>query len=127
MTFQRRTPASVTRATTTTTTGGPSSPSFGTARGPYEACQAWREVNEMKCLFRAGQPWTRSDANAFLLAAWGYVGFSGWLQLSALIAAAAIGWAVLQNSPGLRRTSSSSMSKVLHGRSFTARSLLPDL
>lgn len=42
-----------------------------------EACHEWGEVNEMKYLFRSGQPWTRAGANAFLEAAWQYVGFSG--------------------------------------------------
>jgi hypothetical protein len=40
-------------------------------------CRVWGEVNEMKYLFRERQPWTRWSANTFLLAAWGYVGFSG--------------------------------------------------
>ena len=38
-------------------------------------CHEWGEVNELKYLFRPGQPWTREQANAFLLAAWRYVGF----------------------------------------------------
>jgi hypothetical protein len=42
-----------------------------------EACREWGEVSDMKYLFRASQPWTRPSANSFLLAAWGYVGFSG--------------------------------------------------
>ncbi|MBI2202847.1 MAG: nucleotidyltransferase [Candidatus Rokubacteria bacterium] len=41
-----------------------------------EACKEWGEVNEMKYLFRHGQPWSRDTAHAFLLAAWGYVGFA---------------------------------------------------
>ncbi len=40
-----------------------------------EPCHEWGEVNELKYLFRASQPWTREQANAFLLAAWRYVGF----------------------------------------------------
>jgi hypothetical protein len=40
-----------------------------------EPCHEWGEVNELKYLFRRGQPWTREQANAFLLEAWGYVGF----------------------------------------------------
>jgi hypothetical protein len=38
-------------------------------------CQEWGEVNELKYLFRNGQPWTRQAANAFIVAAWHYVGF----------------------------------------------------
>jgi hypothetical protein len=38
-------------------------------------CNDWGEVNELKYLFRDGQKWTREQANAFLLAAWSYVGF----------------------------------------------------
>jgi hypothetical protein len=40
-----------------------------------EPCQEWGEVNELKYLFRASQPWTREQANAFVLASWSYVGF----------------------------------------------------
>ena len=39
-------------------------------------CSEWGEVNELKYLFRSSQPWTREAGNAFLLAAWQYVGFS---------------------------------------------------
>lgn len=35
-------------------------------------CSEWGEVNELKYLFRASQPWTRVDAHAFVVAAWGY-------------------------------------------------------
>jgi Nucleotidyltransferase domain len=38
-------------------------------------CWDWGEVNEMKYLFRGGQPWTRPQANEFMLAAWRFVGF----------------------------------------------------
>ena len=38
-------------------------------------CHEWGEVNELKYLFRAGQPWTRDQANSFLIAAWTYLGF----------------------------------------------------
>jgi hypothetical protein len=38
-------------------------------------CSEWREVNELKYLFRGGKAWTREQANAFLLAAWRFVGF----------------------------------------------------
>ena len=33
-------------------------------------CGDWLEENDIKFLFRSSQPWTRSDANAFLNAAW---------------------------------------------------------
>ena len=35
----------------------------------------WGEVNELKYLFRPGQPWTRAQANMFLDAAWNRIGF----------------------------------------------------
>jgi len=35
-----------------------------------EACKKWREVNEMKYLFRPGQPWTREQAQAWIYTAW---------------------------------------------------------
>jgi len=38
-------------------------------------CSEWGEVNELKYLFRTSQPWTREQANAFVFAAWNYVGF----------------------------------------------------
>jgi hypothetical protein len=40
-----------------------------------EACFEWGEVNELKYLFRSGQPWSRAQAHDFLSAAWDYVGF----------------------------------------------------
>ena len=40
-----------------------------------EGCSEWGEVNELKYLFRPGQPWNRVQAHAFLGAAWNYVGF----------------------------------------------------
>jgi len=40
-----------------------------------ERCREWGEVSELKYLFRPAQPWTRDQANAFLHAAWEYVGF----------------------------------------------------
>jgi hypothetical protein len=40
-----------------------------------ESCREWGDVSELKYLFRGGQPWTRQQANDFLLAAWRYVGF----------------------------------------------------
>ncbi len=38
-------------------------------------CSEWGETNEYKYLFRQTQPWTRERVNAFLNAAWDYVGF----------------------------------------------------
>jgi hypothetical protein len=40
-----------------------------------EACKEWGEVNELKYLFRTGQPWNRNQVNTFLQAAWDYIGF----------------------------------------------------
>jgi hypothetical protein len=40
-----------------------------------DTCKEWGEVNELKYLFRAGQPWERDQVNTFLQAAWDYVGF----------------------------------------------------
>lgn len=40
-----------------------------------DTCSEWGEINELKYLFRSVQPWTREQANAFLQAAWNYVGF----------------------------------------------------
>jgi predicted nucleotidyltransferase len=40
-----------------------------------ESCNDWGEVNELKYLFRAGQPWNRDDVNTFLQTAWDYIGF----------------------------------------------------
>ena len=40
-----------------------------------EDCSDWREVNELKYLFRLAQPWTRQEANEFLQAAWDYIGY----------------------------------------------------
>ncbi len=39
------------------------------------ACNEWGEVNELKYLFREGQPWTRADVNSFVVAAWNRAGF----------------------------------------------------
>lgn len=41
----------------------------------FEKCQEWGEVNELKYLFRQGQPWTWEEAHAFLGTAWDYIGF----------------------------------------------------
>ncbi|MDX2198762.1 MAG: nucleotidyltransferase [Phycisphaerae bacterium] len=40
-----------------------------------DACGEWGEINELKYLFKGGQPWTREQVNAFLQAAWDYIGF----------------------------------------------------
>jgi predicted nucleotidyltransferase len=40
-----------------------------------DSCKEWGEVNELKYLFRAGQPWTREQVKTFLQAAWDYIGF----------------------------------------------------
>lgn len=39
-----------------------------------ETCSEWGEVNELKYLFRPGQPWTREQANNFTNVAWNYLG-----------------------------------------------------
>ncbi len=38
-------------------------------------CSEWGEINELKYLFRQGQPWSREQVNSFLDAAWNYIGF----------------------------------------------------
>jgi len=40
-----------------------------------DAVKEWGEVNELKYLFRTGQPWNREAAHAFLAHAWDYIGF----------------------------------------------------
>ena len=40
-----------------------------------EKCSEWGEVNELKYLFRASQPWTRIGAHQFLSDAWNYIGY----------------------------------------------------
>lgn len=40
-----------------------------------DTCGEWGEINELKYLFRTGQPWTREETNTFLQAAWDYIGF----------------------------------------------------
>ena len=35
---------------------------------------AFTKPSERKYLFRSGQPWTREQANAFVVAAWQYLG-----------------------------------------------------
>lgn len=38
----------------------------------FETCSEWGEINELKYLFRTEQPWTWTQAHAFISAAWGY-------------------------------------------------------
>lgn len=38
-------------------------------------CSTWGEVNELKYLFRASQPWTREQVRLFLRDAWNFVGY----------------------------------------------------
>ncbi len=40
-----------------------------------QTCDEWGEVNELKYLFRASQPWTVDQARAFVAAAWRYAGY----------------------------------------------------
>jgi hypothetical protein len=40
-----------------------------------DTSKEWGEVNELKYLFRPGQPWTREQAHSFVDAAWDYLGF----------------------------------------------------
>lgn len=40
-----------------------------------DKCSEWGEVNELKYLFRPNQPWTREQANGFIVATWSYLGF----------------------------------------------------
>ena len=47
-----------------------------TNTGSDVTCSEWGEVSELKYLFRPSQPWTRQQANAFLVASWIYLGFS---------------------------------------------------
>lgn len=46
-----------------------------TATNAVAGCSEWGAINELKYLFRSSQPWTREQVNAFVLAAWRYVGF----------------------------------------------------
>jgi hypothetical protein len=41
----------------------------------FDRCKEWGEINELKYLFRSGQPWTLVQAHAFLSAAWDYLEF----------------------------------------------------
>jgi hypothetical protein len=40
--------------------------------GDDQGCSAWKEVNGIKPLFGAGQPWTRQAAQLFLNDAWNF-------------------------------------------------------
>lgn len=40
-----------------------------------DKCFEWGEVNELKYLFRASQPWTRIGAHQFLNDTWNYIGY----------------------------------------------------
>jgi len=40
-----------------------------------EECFEWREVSELKDLFRPSQKWTRQQAHLFISKAWDYIGF----------------------------------------------------
>lgn len=42
---------------------------------PTDDCSRWTEVNGIKFLFHATQPWSQQEAHAFTDAAWNYVGF----------------------------------------------------
>lgn len=50
--------------------------SIYTATKDDETSKDWLEENGIKLLFHWTQKWTRAEANAFALAAWGYVGFA---------------------------------------------------
>lgn len=41
-----------------------------------ENCKEWVEVNKFKYLFHTTQPWTQTQAHAFISAAWDYLGFN---------------------------------------------------
>ena len=38
-------------------------------------CSKWVEVNDIKYLFHSTQPWTKTQAHAFISDAWGYIGY----------------------------------------------------
>lgn len=42
---------------------------------PADDASKWVEVNDVKYLFHSTQPWTKSQAHAFVAAAWDHVGF----------------------------------------------------
>ena len=41
----------------------------------FEKCSEWREVSELKYLFRSSQPWNFEDVNKFTVGAWNYIGY----------------------------------------------------
>jgi hypothetical protein len=41
----------------------------------FEQCKEWGEINELKYLFRDGQPWTMKQAHDFISAVWDYLEF----------------------------------------------------
>jgi hypothetical protein len=47
---------------------------LATSTDTDEKVREWTEVSNVKYLFRRSQPWTREQANAFALAAWGRIG-----------------------------------------------------
>jgi hypothetical protein len=42
-----------------------------------ETCGEWHEESDLKWLFKGDKGWTRAQVNAFTLAAWSHVGFTG--------------------------------------------------
>lgn len=42
-----------------------------------DPCNKWVEVSGLKWLFNQRQKWTREQVNAFIVAAWNYIGFEG--------------------------------------------------
>lgn len=40
-----------------------------------ESCKDWKEISELKWLFRASQTWTVEQVHAFIYAAWNHIGF----------------------------------------------------
>jgi hypothetical protein len=46
------------------------------ATNEYENVKEWGEINELKYLFRASQPWKRGDVNLWTAEAWNYLGFN---------------------------------------------------
>lgn len=45
---------------------------FNQARSD-ESCSEWGDINELKYLFPAQQPWTRQSAHSFVSGAWDYI------------------------------------------------------
>lgn len=43
---------------------------------PESDCSEWAELNDIKYLFRASQPWSKEDTHQFMLNLWQYIGFS---------------------------------------------------